>query len=172
MVVFSVAVVFLTLPASWIALVEGGNSCGTDQNPSCKGNSAFESLCCPSPNVCYWQNNGQPGCCPNGESCNGNSPWTTPTTTCTTTPTTTWSTTTSCMTTTPTTTWNNCNECATTVTSQVVPVYTTVTQNAAQAYTTVNGVIYVNAGPKSEFSTILTAMMAGLSALICNIFGV
>ncbi|KAI1624155.1 hypothetical protein EDD37DRAFT_630323 [Exophiala viscosa] len=169
MVVFTVAVVFLTLLVAWIAPVKGGSSCGTDQNPSCKGNSALESLCCPYPNVCYWQNNGSPGCCPYGESCNGNSPYTT-TTTCTTTPTTTWSTTT--CTTTPTTTWNNCNECTTTITSQVVPVTTTVTENAAQAYTTVNGVVYVNAAPRSDFSRILTATMAALSALVCNIFGI
>ena len=180
MVFFSVVVVVLTLLAAWIAPVEAGNSCGTDQNPSCKGNSVLEAICCPYPNVCYWQNNGSPGCCAYGQSCDGSSPNTTPTTTttCTTTPTTTWGYCNGCATTTNycnecATTTTYCNECATTtVTSQVVPVYTTVTQNAAQAYTTVNGVIYVNAAPKSEFSTILTAMMAAMSALVCNIFGI
>ena len=52
------------------------NSCGTDQNPYCKGNSVFEQICCPYPNVCYWQNrDGTPGCCPAGQVCDGSSPY-------------------------------------------------------------------------------------------------
>ena len=44
--------------------------CNTDQNPYCAGNDQFEQLCCPYPNVCYWQNrNGDPGCCPAGQAC-------------------------------------------------------------------------------------------------------
>ncbi|EXJ68640.1 uncharacterized protein A1O5_08434 [Cladophialophora psammophila CBS 110553] len=50
------------------------NSCGTDQNPYCAGDSTFEQICCPYPNVCYWQNrNGEPGCCPAGQVCDGSS---------------------------------------------------------------------------------------------------
>lgn len=177
MLLSSLIVVVLTLLLDWITPAVGGNSCGTDQNPYCKGNSALEQLCCPFPNVCYWQNgNGQPACCPAGQNCDGNYPYFTPT------PTTTWVTTptpivvtTSCTTTTPnvitTTTWNNCHLCGT-VTSAVVPVYTTVTANNPQAYTTVNGVIVVNSAPRSDFSTMLTAMLAALSALVCSLFGV
>ncbi|KIW34545.1 uncharacterized protein PV07_01322 [Cladophialophora immunda] len=52
------------------------NSCGTDQNPYCAGDSTFEQICCPYPNVCYWQNrNGEPGCCPAGQVCDGSSPY-------------------------------------------------------------------------------------------------
>ncbi|KIW81741.1 hypothetical protein Z517_04767 [Fonsecaea pedrosoi CBS 271.37] len=52
------------------------NSCGTDQNPYCAGDSTFEQICCAYPNVCYWQNrNGEPGCCPAGQVCDGSSPF-------------------------------------------------------------------------------------------------
>lgn len=51
-----------------LTLVEA--QCNTDQNPYCAGNDQFEQLCCPYPNVCYWQNrNGDPGCCPAGQAC-------------------------------------------------------------------------------------------------------
>ena len=44
--------------------------CNTDQNPYCRGNDQLEQLCCPYPNVCYWQNrNGDPGCCAAGQVC-------------------------------------------------------------------------------------------------------
>ncbi|EHY54323.1 hypothetical protein ABEF92_008776 [Exophiala dermatitidis] len=56
------------------------DDCGTNQNPYCAGNSLLESLCCPYPNVCYWQNrDGAPGCCPQGQVCNGQ-PYNAPTT--------------------------------------------------------------------------------------------
>jgi hypothetical protein len=44
--------------------------CNTNQNPYCAGNDDFESLCCPSPNVCYWADRqGTPACCPYGQVC-------------------------------------------------------------------------------------------------------
>merc|ERR1712000_480717 len=62
-------------PASAGTTTVVGNSCGTDQNPYCAGNSVLEQLCCPYPNVCYWQNrNGDPGCCPAGQWCDGSYP--------------------------------------------------------------------------------------------------
>ena len=60
----------LSLLSFILSLVEA--QCNTDQNPYCAGNAQFEQLCCPYPNVCYWQNrNGDPGCCPAGQACNG-----------------------------------------------------------------------------------------------------
>lgn len=47
--------------------------CNTNSNPYCRGVAQFEALCCPYPNVCYWSNrNGQPACCPAGQSCLAN----------------------------------------------------------------------------------------------------
>lgn len=44
--------------------------CLTDQNPYCRGNSKFEQICCPYPNVCYWADRqGTPACCPAGQVC-------------------------------------------------------------------------------------------------------
>jgi len=46
--------------------------CNTDQNPSCAGNSQFETLCCSPGSVCYWSNrNGDPACCAAGTDCRG-----------------------------------------------------------------------------------------------------
>lgn len=48
------------------------SQCNTNQNPYCAGNSQFEQLCCPSPNICYWSNrNGDPACCQAGSDCRG-----------------------------------------------------------------------------------------------------
>jgi hypothetical protein len=63
----------LALSTSFVA----AQNCATDQNPYCKGNKIFEQICCPYPNVCYWQDrSGTPGCCPAGQVCgtNGNNP--------------------------------------------------------------------------------------------------
>lgn len=47
-------------------------SCNTDQNPTCRGQSAFNSLCCPYPSVCYWADRYRSvGCCPSGQTCLG-----------------------------------------------------------------------------------------------------
>jgi hypothetical protein len=47
-------------------------SCNTDQNPYCAGNSHFEQLCCPYPAVCYYANRyGAVGCCQPGQICTG-----------------------------------------------------------------------------------------------------
>src|SRR5256885_16820768 len=49
-----------------------GQSCNTDQNPYCAGNSQFEQLCCPYPAVCYWADRyGAAGCCQPGSICTG-----------------------------------------------------------------------------------------------------
>ncbi|OAP65046.1 hypothetical protein AYL99_01018 [Fonsecaea erecta] len=72
--VLAVIVTLLSVLGRYSALA--ANSCGTDQNPYCAGDSTFEQICCPYPNVCYWQNrNGQPGCCPAGQVCDGSSPY-------------------------------------------------------------------------------------------------
>lgn len=77
---FSALLFSLTLLSILVALAVAQNSCNTNQNPYCAGNSIFEQICCPYPNVCYWQNrNGQPGCCPAGQVCDGSSPYTPPT---------------------------------------------------------------------------------------------
>src|SRR4051794_21736428 len=50
-----------------------GQSCNTNQNPYCSGVAQFEVLCCPYPNVCYWEDrDGQAACCPAGQNCNVN----------------------------------------------------------------------------------------------------
>ncbi|EXJ55105.1 hypothetical protein A1O7_08030 [Cladophialophora yegresii CBS 114405] len=68
--------VLLTVLSGLVIQSLSQNSCGTDQNPYCAGNSIFEQLCCPYPNVCYWQNrDGTPGCCPAGQVCDGSSPY-------------------------------------------------------------------------------------------------
>ncbi len=157
-------------PASAGTTTVVGNSCGTDQNPYCAGNSVLEQLCCPYPNVCYWQNrNGDPGCCPAGQWCDGSYPYYSPTHN----PTTIWVTTptSTCTTTTPnvitTTTWNSCQQCVT-VTSGVVPV-TTVTQGQPQ--TTANGVIIVNSTAISVAVSVWTPLIGVLLAVMCNVAG-
>ncbi|KIY01957.1 uncharacterized protein Z520_02095 [Fonsecaea multimorphosa CBS 102226] len=72
--VFAVIVILISVLELPFAVAQ--NSCGTDQNPYCAGDSTFEQLCCPYPDVCYWQNrNGDPGCCPAGQVCDGSSPY-------------------------------------------------------------------------------------------------
>jgi hypothetical protein len=47
-------------------------SCNTNQNPYCAGNSVFELLCCPYPAVCYYANRyGAVACCQAGSICQG-----------------------------------------------------------------------------------------------------
>ncbi len=46
------------------------NNCNTQGNPSCAGDVRFLNICCPSPNVCYFQDRlGTPGCCDAGQIC-------------------------------------------------------------------------------------------------------
>lgn len=62
---FLVLLLFAILPSQVLA-----QTCNTNQNPTCSGNSKFEALCCPAPNVCYWQNRYEvAGCCPAGQVC-------------------------------------------------------------------------------------------------------
>jgi hypothetical protein len=185
MLVSSVCAVVLTLLAPRVlcsSTVTVANNCGTNQNPYCKGNSVLEQLCCPYPNVCYWENrNGDAACCPAGQVCDGSYPYYTPTTYISTTPYTTTTTTTPTTWTTTqtgpitiTTTENGCQECVTvtsaaggvytTVTSAAGQAYTTVTSAAGQAYSTINGVIVVNPAPRSSVVTLLSDIMAALFA--------
>lgn len=61
---------FLTLFLFSFFLLVASQNCNTDQNPSCSGNSALESICCTWPNICYWSNrDGTPACCPQGQDC-------------------------------------------------------------------------------------------------------
>jgi hypothetical protein len=53
-------------------------SCNTDQNPYCRGNDELEQLCCPYPNVCYWQRGRIPSCCAAGQVCLGEGGYITP----------------------------------------------------------------------------------------------
>lgn len=63
-------VLFSLLPILFAPIIECQSDCGTNQNPYCAGNSQFEAICCPYPNVCYWEDRlGQPACCPAGQSC-------------------------------------------------------------------------------------------------------
>ncbi|EXJ92086.1 hypothetical protein A1O3_00636 [Capronia epimyces CBS 606.96] len=72
MAVFHIPTVLLALLFGLGVLSTAQSNCGTDQNPYCAGNSLLEQLCCPYPNVCYWQDrDGAPGCCPAGQACNG-----------------------------------------------------------------------------------------------------
>ncbi|EXJ93738.1 hypothetical protein A1O1_02131, partial [Capronia coronata CBS 617.96] len=67
-----VPTILLTVLLGIVVLSLAQSNCGTNQNPYCAGNSVFEQLCCPYPDVCYWQNrDGAPGCCPQGQVCNG-----------------------------------------------------------------------------------------------------
>ncbi len=163
----SVLVVFL----AWLSVVlpstRAQNGCGTDQNPYCAGNSVLEQLCCPYPNVCYWQNrDGEPGCCPAGQVCDGSSPYyppTTPVPTTTVHPSTITITPTPTPTLAPTTVTTNpggggviivttvpnggstvttthdghCDKACSTVTSYVGGAYSTVTSGVAGVYSTV-----------------------------------
>jgi len=133
--------------------------CGTDQNPSCAGNDIFEQICCPAPNICYWQDrDGSPACCPAGQVCDGSSPYFPPTTTLypstitltpAPAPTPTLHTTVTTyvggggvvVVTSPggvvTVTVGNCGGLCSTVTSGAVGVYSTVTSGVVGIYTTV-----------------------------------
>lgn len=166
MLLLAVALVLFALVSPAISQ----SPCGTDQNPYCKGNKIFEQICCPSPNVCYWQDrDGTPGCCPAGQVCDGSSPYypssITPTvktstihpSTITITPTQTTNgggggviiITTSpngpsviTITTQPQTTLTGaCLGGCATVTSVVGGVYSTITQGAGGAYSTVTSVV-------------------------------
>jgi hypothetical protein len=47
-------------------------SCNTNQNPYCAGNSQFAQLCCPYPAVCYYADRyGAVACCQAGQICRG-----------------------------------------------------------------------------------------------------
>ncbi|KAL9106535.1 MAG: hypothetical protein Q9227_008450 [Pyrenula ochraceoflavens] len=44
--------------------------CNTADNPTCGHEKAFDALCCPYPNICYWANRQkQAACCPAGQTC-------------------------------------------------------------------------------------------------------
>ena len=64
-------VLLLLAPATFAQTVTiSPNGCNTNENPYCKNDKAFESLCCPYPNRCYYVNRyGAVGCCPEGETC-------------------------------------------------------------------------------------------------------
>jgi hypothetical protein len=64
------ALLFITLASA--------QSCNTDQNPYCRGNDELEQLCCPYPNVCYWQRGRIPSCCAAGQVCLGEGGYITP----------------------------------------------------------------------------------------------
>lgn len=159
------------------------NGCGTNQNPYCAGNSILEQLCCPYPNVCYWQRNGNGACCPAGQWCDGTYPIYTPTVHPTTiyvvttsthpNPTTVVVTSTS-PTPTPviiTTTTDNCHQCVvSTVTSGVVPVTSTITQQQPPPQTTANGVIIVSSNAISKETSVGTRILAVMFALILVAF--
>jgi hypothetical protein len=56
--------IFLLLPTSVLS-----QACGaTAQNPRCDPSFA-NLICCPYPNVCYWDRQKTPGCCPQGSVC-------------------------------------------------------------------------------------------------------
>ena len=60
----------ILLLLSFLASQVLGQTCNTDQNPYCAGNSKFEELCCPYPAVCYWADRyGAIGCCQPGQIC-------------------------------------------------------------------------------------------------------
>lgn len=62
----------LVLLTSLLTCLTCAQSCNTDQNPYCRGNSQFEQICCPPGNICYWSNrNGDPACCQAGSDCRG-----------------------------------------------------------------------------------------------------
>ncbi|KIW99764.1 uncharacterized protein Z518_10692 [Rhinocladiella mackenziei CBS 650.93] len=161
-------VVFLPLLSLLVVTSVSQNSCGTDQNPYCAGNDVFEQLCCPYPNVCYWQNrDGAPGCCPAGQVCDGDTPYYTPVSTLQ--PTTITASPTPTPTSTPaptsqrtvvstfvggggvvvvtsqnnvvTTTTDDGNGAYSTVTSNIGSVYSTVTSSVIGVYSTVTSVV-------------------------------
>lgn len=175
MSISNVFVAFLTLLPVLLLPAVAQSSCGTDQNPYCAGNDILEQLCCPYPNVCYWQDrDGQPGCCPAGQVCGGVSPYypTTPQPT----PTPTVNPTTITLTRTPTTVTTNpgggggviiitttspkgitttdnghCGGACSTVTSYVGGAYSTVTSGVVGIYSTVtSGVVGVYSTVTSE----------------------
>ena len=55
----------------WLLAFAGAqDNCNTQANPHCAGDARFASICCPSPNVCYFKDRlGTPGCCDAGQIC-------------------------------------------------------------------------------------------------------
>ena len=52
---------------------ETPGNCDSLDNPYCAGDERFAGICCPPPNVCYFQDRqGTPGCCPAGQICETN----------------------------------------------------------------------------------------------------
>lgn len=158
------------------------NGCGTNQNPYCAGNSILEQLCCPYPNVCYWERNGNGACCPAGQWCDGTYPIYTPTVHPTTIYVVTTSThpnpTTVVITSTSpnptpviiTTTTDNCHQCVvSTVTSGWGPVTSTITQQPP-AQTTANGVIIVSSDAISKGTSMETCILVVILSLFSIVF--
>lgn len=74
----SLPLVFAAFLLNLATVSRASGPCETDQNPYCAGNAIFEQICCTYPDVCYWANrDGQPGCCPHGQVCDGLAPYST-----------------------------------------------------------------------------------------------
>jgi hypothetical protein len=116
-------------------------SCDTNQNPYCAGDSQFAQLCCPYPAVCYYANRyGAVGCCQPGQICRGTGATIIPVQTTQITQIIQTTYTTQMQTTQPTPTTQNGGYSTITITGGLAPT----TVATAIGYTTTGGVIIAN----------------------------